>query len=204
MNTDLFGNPVPEEVHLPGDELGRSYTPLPCALAVMRRIESLTGAGRAVQSFLEPCLGGGAFVVAARAVYGSELRVVGWDVDPKAPGRDLVSRFETRDSTVPRALYGAYFDLAVTNPPFGEAVGQGVTVGIVRAMRTEARIAAVILPVDVICQAGFEDLVREAVHVAPLLPRPWKHERGMVLLVWMQGCTPAAGLASFEPLRWRA
>jgi len=190
-----------EDVHHRGDPLGRSYTPDACALAIMRRLLPMTGERMALTPWvLEPCVGGGAFVRAAKSLVPS-VWCAGYDVDPEAPGLGQCSLPVVLDFSRPDAIPVDEYNIAVTNPPFGKAVGQDTTLSIVRNARLSARISAMLLPVDVICQAGFEADVACAAEVWPLLPRPWPHERGMVVLVHVAGHT---GPTVFRPLRWRA
>lgn len=185
---------VVDDVHVRGDALGRSYTPRPVAEAIVRRL-----APRLAESprCWEPCVGGGSFAAAFRGLL-TEPRIDGCDLDAAAPGRLLCDRFDVADARRPRE--NAY-DVAGTNPPFGRLVGQDVTVAIVAALRRSARVSFALLPADVVCQAGFEEHVARASDVWPLLPRPWNHERGMVVLVWDD--QHACREARFEPLRWR-
>ncbi len=182
-------------VHLRGDALGRSYTPDPVARAIVQRLSERVGLGGTV---LEPCLGGGAFVRACREVLWPRY-VCGVDVDPEAPGRRLVDEFVAQSfgSVVD---WAAAFDLSVTNPPFGKAVGQDATLRIMRAARNAATVCAMLVPLDYLTQAGFEADVAECAEVWPVLPRPFPHERGMVVLVWS---AVHSGPTLHRPLRWR-
>lgn len=183
-----------DDVHVPGDALGRSYTPRPVAEAIVRRLRPRF-LGSPVRVW-EPCVGGGSIAEAMRSLLDVAL-LVGTDLDPEAPGRRLCDRFEVADARTPRP---GEFGLSGTNPPFGKAVGQSVTVAIVASLRASAAVAFAILPADTVCQAGFESHVAAASDVWPLLPRPWNHERGMAVLVWD---TAHTGPTRFEPLRWR-
>jgi hypothetical protein len=138
------------------------------------------------------------------------VHVTGTDLDPDAPGRDLCDDFTVQDARHPlprrysvplgREL-PTQFELAITNPPFGKAVGQEATVAIIAAGRRCAMVCAMLVPLDYLAQKGLEAHVGQCSLVAPLLPRPFEHERGMVLLVWDTG---HAGPTVHDPLRWRS
>lgn len=201
---EWFVEPV-RPVHLRGDAQGRSYTPDQCAQAVVRRLAALVTPG----SVWEPCVGGGAFVRAARLAWPG-AHVTGCDLDPDAPGAALCDDFNLQDARDPlprrysvelQRELPTSFDLSITNPPFGKAVGQAVTVSIIAAARQRATVCAQVVPLDYLTQTGLEAHVQECALVAPLLPRPFPHERGMVLLVWD---TRHQGPATHDPLRWRS
>ena len=190
-----FTPPEPE-VHLKGDEKGRSYTPDACALAVLRVIaEFITP-----KTMWEPCVGGGAWVRAARIIWPN-VWVAGTDLDPEAPGLKLCDDRAVYDARHIRRLCWPLVDLSVTNPPFGKAVGQEVTVSIVVAARRAATVCAMLVPLDYLTQAGFEAHIDECAMVAPLLPRPFPHERGMALLLWD---TRHEGPTIHRKIRWKA
>jgi hypothetical protein len=194
-----FSLTCPEpDVHLRGDELGRSYTPEPVARAIMLRLRDrfdLDGRTR----MIELCLGGGSFVRAGRAVLGALITVVGVDRDGEAPGAVLCDEFVHGDA---RDLdtRGPPFDLAVTNPPFGKDVGQEATLAIVNKARRSARHCALLLPLDYQTQTGFEHHIEECTEIWPLLPRPFPHDRGMCVYVWQRGVLLTT---TFRPLRWK-
>lgn len=189
--SEWFSSPEPD-VHMKGDADGRSYTPDQCARAVIERLAKMV----TPETMLEPCVGGGAFVRAARAVWPG-VAVAGWDVDPLAPGLDLCDVRGIRDARdqIPRRYW-----LAVTNPPFGKAVGQETTVAIIANARRWSKVCAMVVPLDYLAQAGLEEHVGQCALVAPLLPRPFPHERGMVLLVWD---ARHEGPTIHEQLRWK-
>ena len=187
--------PPEPAVHLRGDELGRSYTPDAVALAILQRLAERVPAGA---SILEPCVGGGAFIRACRRVLGPRY-VCGVDVDPDAPGRAGVDEFVVQ--SFGSVAWAPAFDLVVTNPPFGKAVGQDTTLCILRTARAAAEVCAMLVPIDYLTQSGFEADVAECAEVWPVLPRPFVHERGMVVLVWDQG---HRGPTWHRPLRWRS
>lgn len=197
MSKLTLTHPV-EDVHHAGDPLGRSYTQDLCALAICYRLAGLV----TPTSMVELCLGGGAFVRAAREVWPG-LITVGVDV-----GQREVDSFIVGDSArgyTRGRLQGLYtpatFGLAPTNPPWGKAVPPEVTLGILRTARKVA-VAALLLPLDILTQAGFEHDVAEALEVWPLLPRPWAHDRGVCVLVHVQGREDEQTV--FRPLRWKA
>jgi predicted RNA methylase len=171
-------HPEPE-VHVKGDPLGRSYTPDPVALAIMLRLRLFLPQNPTV---LEPCVGGGAFVRAAHRALFTRY-VVGVDIDPLAPGRHDCHEFVVQDFAKVRWTPNAV-DLSVTNPPFGRAVGQDVTLAIVQNALDAAGACAVLVPLDYITQVGWAELVALCVEVWPIVGRVWDHERGMVVLVW--------------------
>lgn len=196
----VLTNP-PADVHVAGDELGRTYTPTSLAMAIAGWLVPVVaqfahGRAGSVVRLLEPCLGGGAIVQAFRSVVGATgaaLWAYGVDLDPKAPGRSVIDDGVTGDAL--RSPWpdhngrGYYFDVACTNPPFGEEVGQEVTLGIVRAMRRAARVCAVLLPADYLTQTGYDAELSECYAVVRVVGRPFPVERGMVLYVWLQGHT---------------
>lgn len=197
---------IPEpDVHFAADPLGRTYTPDLAALAVMRRL--VRDRIRFATSFLDPCLGGGAWARAFSAVSGSlpagdEVFVAGSDLDPGAPGKRDVNAFEVHDATapVPDEMVGRY-SVTATNPPFGLEVGQDVTAAIVLGLRRLGVVSVALVPVDYLTQAGWEDQIAECVEVWPLLPRPFGPERGMVALVW--DTRAIAPRTVYQSLRWK-
>lgn len=185
-------------VHMRCDAQGRSYTPDLCALAVVQRLARMV----TPDSVWEPCVGGGAFVRAARAVWPGVV-TIGTDIDPDAAGRALCDVFAVQDAKLDSSRYPPTSDeirVTVTNPPFGKAVGQDVTVAIIANARRDAAVCAMVVPLDYLAQAGLEEHVKECALVAPLLPRPFPHERGMVLLVWD---SRHEGQTIHDQLRWK-
>jgi hypothetical protein len=172
------------DVHIKGDPLGRSYTPDHVALAIADRLRPFVPKNPMV---LEPCVGGGAFARAARTAL-SARRVFGVDIDAEAPGRRDVDEFYEQDFARTAWAPGAV-ELALTNPPFGKAVGQATTLAIVRNMRQTADVAAVLVPLGYLGQQGWAPLVREACAVWPIVGRVWEHDREMVVIVWDRECT---------------
>lgn len=169
------------DVHIKGDPLGRAYTPDHVALVIMQRLRTLWPEGTTL-SVVEPCAGGGAFLRAALSS-GPVLSLLARDVDPAAPAlADDRWQAQVRDATA--HVGDAAWDLAVTNPPFGKAVGQRTTLAIVDRMREAANVAAVLVPLGYLGQTGWADRVASCRHVWPVVGRVWEHEREMVVLVW--------------------
>jgi len=171
-------------VHIKGDPLGRSYTPDHVALAVVQRLRTLWAPGAAL-SVVEPCAGGGAFLRAALSS-GPVHGLVALDISRDAPALsdpDLRWHAQVHDATLPLPSEGGW-NLAVTNPPFGKAVGQRTTLAIVDRMRAAASVAAVLVPLGYLGQTGWADRVAFCRHVWPIVGRVWEHEREMVVLVW--------------------
>jgi hypothetical protein len=167
---------VPAPVHVAGDPLGRSYTPEHVARAIAERLIQTYGMPRVV---LEPCVGGGAFV---RPFLGRAM-CIGVDLDPNAPGLALV------DDPIVGDAAGIdwtpdFADLALTNPPFGRAVGQETTLAIATRSIRAADTCALLVPLDYLTQVGWAALVADCAEVWPFVGRVWDHERGMVVLVW--------------------
>lgn len=168
------------DVHIKGDPLGRSYTPDHVALAIVQRLRTLWPAGQPL-SIVEPCAGGGAFLRAA--LEGPVRGLLARDISITAPAlADTRWNAEVRDATA--SVGDGGWDLAVTNPPFGKAVGQRTTLAIVDRMREGARVAAVLVPLGYLGQQGWADRVAFCRHVWPIVGRVWEHEREMVVLVW--------------------
>lgn len=102
---------------------GSYYTPSYIANDVMRRYSGQW------KSFLDPCCGSGAFLMAAAQVSGNPLDVEGWDIDPLAvhiarlnlmlqfPEISFSPRIYVRDSLNYKNT--KRFDLIATNPPWG-------------------------------------------------------------------------------------
>lgn len=185
------------DVHLAGDELGRTYTPDAVALAVVLRLTERLSDRCTV---LEPCVGGGAFARAARQVLRAQVH--GVDLDATCSGQRECAAFVPGDAREVLASRGVEsYDLVLTNPPFGKDVGQEVTEGIVASARRVGVVTAMLMPLDYQTQAGFEHHVADCAEVWPLLPRPFECERGMCVFVWD---TRHEGLTLFRPLRWRS
>jgi len=180
-------------VHIADDDKGRSYTPEPCARAIVWRLSTII----TPETMWEPCVGGGAFIRCARDAWPG-IHVFASDIDPDAPGLLMSGASVVADAR--RVPPWMPINLAITNPPFGKAVGQDVTVAIIANARNVSDVCAMLVPLDYLTQTGLEPHVRECSLVAPMLPRPFPHERGMVLLVWDKRHT---GPCVHEQLRWK-
>jgi hypothetical protein len=191
-NATLYLYAPPE--HRPGDALGRSYTPDNVAAAIVDRVLALG----VTCTWLEPCVGGGAFVRAIRA--RDEVgRICGVDLDRGAPGLALVDDPVLADFTMWPLVQR--WGVAITNPPFGPDVGQGTTLEIARRAIVSADVCALLLPGDYLTQVGWAELVESCAEVWPIVGRVWSHTRGMVVYVWRQG---HQGPGLFRPLRVRS
>jgi predicted RNA methylase len=183
--TEFLTNPEPE-VHVKGDELGRSYTPDNVAFAIVHR---LVQDQRRLERVLEPCIGGGAFVRAVRQ-HEPTAKVTGVDVHATAPGFALANERAVLDFSKGGAYLSvcapgdARFDLAITNPPFGRAVGQEVTMGIVANARECARVVVMLMPLAYLGQVGWDPFTRACWEVWPIVGRVWEHEREMAVYLW--------------------
>ncbi len=104
---------------LPNDQraaLDGYWTPDACALACTRAVASVLP--RAPRTILEPAAGGGAWVRAAREVWGPVPWIEAWDLDGKAPaltedvGASEAHRYDYLGTAAHR------FDLVLGNPPY--------------------------------------------------------------------------------------
>lgn len=176
-------------VHIAGDPLGRSYTPLALAVAVLQRLRDVVGPFDGV---MDPCAGGGAFLVAGRTV--GVRTTVALDADPSAPALSLASSVahavDVRaigDARGPRPVELArdyQVQVAATNPPFGRVVGQETTIDIVDRMREACRVAVSVMPLAYQGQVEWAPRVKECRCVWPIVGRVWTHEREMCAFVW--------------------
>lgn len=94
--------------------LGKFYTPLPVARAIVATIDQELN--KPPEHILEPSVGGGAFVIAACERW-PDAHVTGIDIDRDAPGlgycnSTFINDFESL------AIVGPAFDLVLGNPPF--------------------------------------------------------------------------------------
>lgn len=99
------------------------YTPDALALAITRAVSHTIDRPRLV---VEPSVGGGAFVRAAREVWPG-VPVLGYDVDPDAPGLALCDEAIVGDwLTEPFSRGLAYCTdaLVIGNPPFARETGR--------------------------------------------------------------------------------
>jgi hypothetical protein len=95
--------------------LGTFYTPINLALAICQMIDR--DLGGPAGWVLEPSVGEGAFVRAAKALWPT-CKVLGIDVDPKAPGFTLCDETIVGDFLQWNPSSFAGFDVVVGNPPF--------------------------------------------------------------------------------------
>jgi hypothetical protein len=92
------------------------WTPAPVALACARWLWS-KGLVNEPELILEPAVGGGAWVQAARSVWpGATLR--GLDLDPSAPGLEIVDQKAARDFLEVDPDELGHYDLILGNPPY--------------------------------------------------------------------------------------
>ncbi len=134
------GRRLPAGMQAPG---GAYYTPEGVALSIAQAVrESVFFRGREPAVILEPNVGGGAFALAAKQVWPQAV-ILGIDIDPKAPGLEVVDHafvgsflslraldwirattLSCRESVEPSPYYEATGheswkpDLVLGNPPF--------------------------------------------------------------------------------------
>ncbi len=169
-----------------GDDLGRVYTPMPLAEAIVAALPELP----ARPYIVDPGVGGGSLIRAARKRWPLG-RFLGVDVDPFAPGFadcDDIERGSWLDEDRMRARIPVPVDLVIGNPPFGRAVGAKVTAEHVLRALVAAELVAVILPVQVLCQSVFRTVVDSALRPQPEVlwvpGRPWTDVREVAVFVW--------------------
>ena len=121
MNLALF----PEHVGpLRGLDDGREaldayWTPPTCAVACC---EAIRAAGVAkVPALLEPAVGGGAWVDAARKVW-PKVYVAACDIDPEAPGLRRADVAQVTDFTASSWVDAGRYSLVLGNPPYGDGI----------------------------------------------------------------------------------
>ncbi len=124
MSLALFPSHVPAPVATEGrDTLDRYYTPLPAALACCR---ALREAGLStVPSMLEPAVGAGAWVTAARRVW-PEVYVSACDLDPAADGLALADVAQVADFTDSRWVEQGDYALVAGNRPYADPLQRWV------------------------------------------------------------------------------
>lgn len=191
MQMHLVGPPVVGET---GDPLERFYTPDTLAAACLDRLPDLPDlpVGATV---LEPSCGGGAFVRAARKRWPG-VRVLGFDLDPEAPGLRMVDEHVVGDF-LERTPAGV--DLVFGNPPFGPALRH-----VEHALQVAERVAF-LLPLGRIEGGGdwgpwLDRHPPEAVH--PIAGRPWPRSvRGCGFWIW--GPEPGAYTIHPRITDWR-
>lgn len=168
-----------EARHIPGDKLGRSYTPQACADAIIKMIRPHLPPG--ALHVIEPCVGGGAFIRACRSNLTVGL-VTGIDLDPDAPGFEECD--DCQHANVLDKSFNGLFDLSITNPPFGKVVGQKTTIAIIEKAIELATVCVILMPIDFASQVGYAALSNSTSAIVPVMPRPFPHERGMAVYVW--------------------
>ena len=166
----LLGPVVHEQ---PRDPLERHYTPIGLAAACLARLPDLR-----MPRVLEPSVGGGAFVRAARQRWAG-CAVVAVDLDPGAEGFALADVALHQDFV--SGLDVGPCDIAVGNPPFADGVAH------VRRALEAAPLVAFILPIAKI-EGGHAWGAWLDVHapevVYPIAGRWNAVARGLGLWVW--------------------
>jgi hypothetical protein len=184
----------------PGDELGRVYTPMPLAQAIVGRlVDGSVGLALNRRPYvIEPSVGGGAFVRAARWMWPA-CNILGVDIDPHAEGLALCGDRIVGDWLSPNLsdrLGGLPIpaDLGVGNPPFGKAVGADVTGRHVELTLERCTTVALLLPAGVLHQRAFRRAVARAgrpePEVWPILGRVWDRVREVAVFVWGPDARP--------------
>jgi predicted RNA methylase len=176
-----------------GDPLGRCYTPMPLAEAIVASLPDRTGP----ITIVEPSVGGGAFARALRRRYSDAL-VIGVDIDPAAEGLAACHASKVGDwPTIARywdrlrPCYGPV-DIIAGNPPFGRAVGLDVTIAHVHACLDVAEIVSLLLPLPYLCGSEFDVVWKRqrpfVVH--RVRARPWPTRlREVAVFEWRRGST---------------
>ena len=202
---DLFAPGVVDAAPVVGDELDRMLTQGPLAELCLDRVLQRCPVS-AVKLVVEPSVGGGAFVRAARKRL-PKATVWGVDLDPTARGLELVDRSFVGVDTLDWAReVDQRPQLIVGNPPFGPALEHVEALLALRPYRL-----ALILPWDRVGRKGWHDVFfGEPVEgmtwreVHPIRPRPWgQHVREVALFVWGQR-EPYVQRVLGNPLLWKA
>jgi len=184
--------PVPRsEVH---DVLDRCYTPSSLAEAIVERVYVFP------RRIVEPSVGGGAFVRAARAKW-PEVEVVGVDLDPEATGLALCDR----------PIRGDYLDvlpdledvdLVIGNLPFGVSLDH---VRETRARLPGAHLVAV-LPWAYPGVRRWADYLAAdpPASVTPILGRPWNNRvRETAVYHWTPVRISRVTILGLPAIKWR-
>lgn len=177
-----------------GDELDRVYTPDLLARAIVDALP-----GPAPFRVVEPSVGGGAFVRAARRRW-PRTWITGVDRDGCAAGllavdQALCGSWPEIAPRLPRP------DLILGNPPFG---GDTALSHVEAALGTGAARIALILPWAYWGVERWASLLASCppVEVRPILPRPWPDRvRETALYLWERGSLLPTQI---RPLRWGA
>lgn len=194
--------PLTPRAHAPpGDLLGRVFTPLELARAIVGR---LAASGLAPRSVVEPSVGPGAFVRAVRATWPA-ARVSGVDVDPAAEGLLLADYAAVVDWTHHKPW--GRFELALGNPPFvsRDADGSWVTTPAMAAAHISralerAENLVFVQPLPYLAADWFTRLPPPA-ECWPLLPRPWSRVREIAVFCW--GAHFGTGPTVVRPFHWK-
>lgn len=205
-----------------GDPLERHYTPDAIAIAATRRLQEQVRPfcwGHGLR-LAELHVGGGAWVRAARQVWGGSMEILAVDADPDAIGLRMeeVDRSLHGDLLDPEILSAVSdFDPSVIlgNPPFRGAVDH------LRAVREAVPDAVIawVLQSDLHSVAYWLDALEELRprYIWPLEGRPWPRSvRGCSVWVWVprrwvyprwdQPPTTDRGASwqtYIEPMRWK-
>ena len=180
MSLDLFGRSGVGEAR---DGLDRHFTPDALARVICQRIARIIDEPRII---LEPSVGGGAFVRAARRTWPRAM-IIGCDVDPMAEGRHIVDEFIEGDFPAIDWTSDA-FDLVLGNPPFSGATA----IRHVEAAKAVGDAVCFVLP-----WSPLGGVSRWAEHMSgtgapsyafPIAPRPWpKSIRETAAMLWRHG-----------------
>lgn len=201
------------------------YTPRACALACLRKVleehthwyENLLQlpdnlGGLTPPRIVEPQVGDGAWVEAARALLPGRARVAGYDLDPNARGLELADEAHVGDWLTMAAGERDRADLIVGNPPF-----RGAQAHVEAAIETGAT-CAFLLRIGFLASKGRRSFWRERPPTAvySLVERPgflgvngktdsqeyalfvWQHDvdRLHPMLDWISWQTDAPGSTS--------
>lgn len=185
--SDLF--PAAARGHAPpGDELGRVYTPLALAEAIVVQVlHRYSVYGARVLTAIEPSVGEGAFVRALRKL-SPATHITGVDLDPRAAGLAFCDDAVVADWA--RVPWEDPDDLCIGNPPYHTipkggrpGVPWSVPISHTRAAIERARAVALIFPVNYLCAPTFRDELPAPV-VWPILGRPWSRIREVGVFTW--------------------
>lgn len=169
----------------PHDGLDRFYTPEALALRCVAALADVGG----IDTLIEPHVGGGAFVRTARKLWPGVL-IAGLDVDPAAPGLDLVD-VDSRGVDFLDVVGGwgrmPKGRAIVGNPPFGDAFEH-----VSAAVRTGADVVAFVLPLAFLGSVRWAPWLDEhpprVVH--RIVGRPWPaNVREVAFYEWRRGWT---------------
>lgn len=174
-----------------GDPLGRRYTPDQVADRIVAYLASV--ALNPPPVVLEPSVGGGAFVRSFRRWWPA-AKVIGVDIDPNAPGLELVDEAIVGDwlAVADRVIAEFAPRFIVGNPPFDDPRGGSPTraqehVHAMAAAITRVTHAALILPLAYLGTQAWTAL--RAKHrlygLQPVYGRPWEVAREVAVYHWV-------------------